>query len=391
MSTSWFSKAIIYHIFVDRFAGYDPEKDWKKPVFMGGNLKGIISKADYIAALGINTVWLSPFGKTSAYHGYHVTDYFQADNRFGTRQDVQELLKTFHLKNIRIILDFVPNHCSMQHPFFQAAINDRSSKYRKWFYFNRWNNKYRTFLHFKELPKFNLENPEARGHLIDAARHWLSMGFDGFRLDHAVGPSHDFWKTFYAGIKTLKPEAVLIGEAWLEGVGFRHLRTLGIHRKYMRWLKGIHPQDIQLEYQHEFDGVLDFFFRHRITEFIAWKKNPELFLNALRTSLKDHYNNFSANFYLPTFIDNHDMNRFLYDSGQSRAKLKMALAAQFNLPQPPIIYYGTETALSHDEPVRWDIPFSDLQARKPMPWDKLDYEMIDFVKQQLDDRRKKKL
>ena len=381
--TSWFSEAVIYHIFIDRFAGYDPERDWKKPVFMGGNLKGIMTKSYYLSELGINTLWISPFFKTEAYHGYHITDFFKPDPHFATLEDIRNLLETFHHRNIRIILDFVTNHCSVRHPFFQAALNDRRSKYRSWFYFNRWNDKYATFLHFSELPKFNLDNRETSGHIIDAAKYWLSMGFDGFRLDHAVGPSHDFWKCFSSAAKQLNDEAVLIGEAWLEGFGFRHLKTLGIHRKYIRWITGIHPQVVELEYRNVFDGVLDFYFRHRITEFIAWKENHRLYLDRLRNSINHHYAKFPFGFYLPTFIDNHDMNRFLFDAGQNKEKLRAALAFQFSLPQPPIIYYGTETGLSNTKPVHGQVPFSDLQVRQPMPWHKLDNEMIDFVRQQI--------
>lgn len=378
----------MYHIFIDRFAGYDGNKNWYKPVFMGGSLKGIISKVNYLSELGINTLWISPFLKTSAYHGYHITDFFQPDPHFGTVDDIRKLLEVFHQKNIRIILDFVPNHCSVRHPYFQAAFNDRNSRYRKWFYFSRWNKKYFTFLHFSELPKFNLDYPEARNYIIDAAIYWLSMGFDGFRLDHVVGPSHDFWKSFYSAIKQVNKEAVLIGEAWLEGIGFSDLKTLGIHRKYLRWFTGIHPQDIQLEYREELDGVLDFYFRHRITEFIAWKENHKRYTDLLQHAMQTHYAKFQPDFYLPTFIDNHDMNRFLFDAGQNKEKLKDALAFQFSLPQPPILYYGTETGLTHPKPVHGDVAFSDLQVRQPMPWHKLNREMINWVKQLIANRKK---
>jgi glycosidase len=388
-SSSWFSEAIMYHIFIDRFAGYDPDKDWRQPEFMGGNLQGIVDKADYLSDLGINTLWISPFYKTDAYHGYHITDFFNPDPRFGSIENVKELLNIFHQKNIRVLADFVPNHCSTRHPFFQSALHDRKSRYRKWFYFNRWNEKYNTFLHFRALPKLNLDNPETRSHIIEAAKYWLSLGFDGFRLDHAVGPSHDFWKQFSVEVKKSRTGAVLIGEAWLEGVRFRHLKTLGIHNKYLRWVKGFRSSDIQAEYSKELDGVLDFFFRHRITEYIAWKPDYRKFSDLLRQKMLDHYRLFPQDFYLPTFIDNHDMNRFMFDAGQNKDKLKAALAFQFSLPQPPIIYYGTETALSHTEAVHWDLPFSDLHARKPMPWNTLDSGMIEFVMSQITQRKKR--
>ena len=90
-NVEWFKDAIIYHILIDRFAGYKSGK-WNKPVFLGGNIKGIIDKLPYIKELGINTLWISPFYKTSAYHGYHIMDFFQVDPHFGTIKDMKKLI-----------------------------------------------------------------------------------------------------------------------------------------------------------------------------------------------------------------------------------------------------------------------------------------------------------
>ena len=165
------------------------------------------------------------------------------------------------------------------------------------------------------------------------------------------------------------------------------LKTIRIRHKYFRWMFSMKPWEIQQEYSTEFDGVLDFFFRHRITEYIAWKDEPSLFGQKLSSVMLDHYNHFPAGYFLPSFIENHDMNRFLYDAGQNRDKLKAALKFQFSLPQPPILYYGTETGLSHDEPVSHKIRFSDLQARKPMPWENLDHDMIDYCRELIRKRK----
>jgi len=380
-SASWFADAIVYHILVDRFAGYDPGADWKKPRFMGGNLQGVISRIPYLIDLGINTIWLSPVFKTTAYHGYHVSDFYRTDKRFGSTSDLKELIARAHQNNLRVILDFVPNHCSDAHPFFREANSDPKSKYRKWFYFNAFNNNYRCFLRHRELPKFNLDHAPARDHVTGAALHWLSLGIDGFRLDHAIGPSHRFWKHFRREVKTANPEAVLIAEAWLEGIGFNVLNTINVKHKYLRWLFHFNPWNVVSEYAGEMDGALDFHFRHRITEYIAWKENPECYEEKMCHVLEDFRNHFPKHFFLPTFVDNHDMNRFLFDTGQNKEKLRQALRLQFSLPQPPVLYYGTEIGLSHDEPVRWDIPFSDIQARKPMPWNQPDTDMLEFCRE----------
>lgn len=378
---NWFKKAVVYHILVDRFAGYRIDRNPNKPIFLGGNLQGVADKIPYLVNLGINTIWLSPVFKTTAYHGYHITDFFATDKRFGSEKELRSLVDMCHQHNIRVLLDFVPNHCSNRHPYFKQAVHDKNSKYRKWFYFNRLNNRYRCFLHFPELPKLNLDNPQARAHIVGAAKHWLGMGVDGFRLDHAIGPSHDFWKAFRKEVKASNPEAVLIGEAWLEGISFGLLNTINVRKKYRRWLGHFKPWDVELEYAGELDGVLDFYFRHRITEFIAWKENPAEYENRLKQAMIGHYQKFPEDYYLPSFIDNHDMNRFMFDAGQNREKLKAALKFQFSLPQPPILYYGTETGLSHTGNVQWNVPFSDLQVRQPMPWDSLDYELIDCCRE----------
>ena len=106
--------------------------------------------------------------------------------------------------------------------------------------------------------------------------------------------------------------------------------------------------------------------------------------------MKRHYERFPQHYYLPSFIENHDMNRFLYDAGQDRQKLKQALRLQFSLPQPPILYYGTETGLTHQLPVKHDIHYSDVQARKPMPWNSLDYELIDYCRKLIRKRKRVK-
>ena len=229
-STDWFQNAIIYHVLIDRFAGLTSTEPLC-PEFLGGTLRAITEKLPYLEELGIDTLWLSPFCKTSAYHGYHVTDFFEVEPRFGTRDDLRQLIGSGHTVGIRIIADFVPNHCGRSHPFFQEAIRDRRSRYFSWFSFTRWPDDYLCFLDVKELPKLNLNCPEAHDHVVKAAKHWLSLGLDGFRLDHVIGPSHDFWKFFRREIKRDYPATVLIGEAWLEGIDRRHLKTLHIDRK----------------------------------------------------------------------------------------------------------------------------------------------------------------
>jgi glycosidase len=383
----WFKDSIIYHILIDRFAGYDENKSWDTPDFMGGNLNGIIEKINYFHDLGINTIWLSPFYKTDKYHGYHVTDYFQVEPKFGNIESLKQLISSAHRKNIRIIADFVPNHCSNRHPFFIEARENRKSKYYKWFYFRRWPDKYLCFLQVRSLPKLNLHYADTSHHIIEAAKFWLEKGIDGFRLDHVVGPPVHFWKTFSREIKSSHKEAVLIGEAWLSGISYRDLRTLGLNNKIRKWIFDFRQEDIQKEYIGILDGVLDFSLRDRLVEYIAWKENPHDHLEQLVQTLESHFNQYPRDYFLPNFIDNHDMSRFIYECGQDIDKLKLALKIQFAQPHPPVIYYGTETGLSHQKPVIINKSYSDLEARHPMPWKNLNYEMIDYCKELIAERK----
>jgi cyclomaltodextrinase len=307
MSNEWFRDAIIYQILIDRFAGYK-SNECDKPRFIGGSIKGIIDKLDYIKELGINTLWISPFYKTSAYHGYHITDFFKIEPHFGNEDNLTELIGKVHKAGMKIIADFVANHCSHKHPFFLDAQNSKNSKYGKWFYFKNWPDDYLCFLSFKELPKLNLDNGETFNHIVDSAKFWLSLGIDGYRLDHCIGPKHKFWKAFRKEVKNDYPDCVLIGEAWMRGIKFKELKTVNVRRKYLEWLQAEASDGLFKKYIGELDGVLDFAFQSTVREFVLKKISQEKAVNRLQR----HYSKFPSNFYLPTFLDNHDRDRFLF-------------------------------------------------------------------------------
>lgn len=388
-SNNWLSKSIIYHILIDRFAGFQSTENWEKPDFLGGNLKGIEQKLHYLKNLGVNTIWISPFYETSAYHGYHVTDFYEVDPHFGTKKDLQELIDKVHDMNMRIIADFVPNHVSNIHPFFKDAIKNKESSYRDWFYFTKWPEEYLCFLSVKDLPKLNLENPEAEEHVLNAAKHWLSIGFDGFRLDHCIGPSHRFWKKFYKEVKTEKPESVFIGEAWMMGIKFSELKTINIRWKFFKWLFGASSDSLFKEYIGELDGVLDFKIQEILRNNIA-RKSGSYNIKDFENKIYNHYKKYPEGFLLPSFLDNHDVNRFLFESNNDKKRLKKAIEIQFSLPQPPIIYYGTEIGMLQKKSV-WEIPnHGDIQARQPMDWSK-DYDEIFSFYQDIIQKRKNKM
>jgi glycosidase len=375
VSIAWFRNAVIYQILIDRFAGCRAD-GWDKPQFLGGTIRGIIGKLDYIKDLGANTIWISPFYKTDQYHGYHVTDFYQVEPRFGNVEDLKELIESVHKAGMRIIADFVPNHVSDQHPYFLDARKRVDSPYYDWFYFNNWPDDYLCFLSVRSLPKLNLDNLLTRKHIINAAKFWLSLGFDGYRLDHCIGPTHKFWKLFRTEIKNQFPNCILIGEACLMGIKCRELKTISIKHKFLRLFNLGTLDGMFQEYIGELDGVLDFEFLHVICDFAVRKITKELALKRLHK----HYKKFPPDYYLPTFLDNHDMDRILFHCGNDIELFKEAAQIQFAIDQPKIIYYGTESGLTQDKST-FDTPFhGDLQARRPMNWDSVNKEVLDFYR-----------
>lgn len=373
-TTDWFQKAIVYQVFIDRFNGF--EKTENKPAFLGGNLKGVLGKLDYLERLGINVIWLSPFYESLNYHGYHITDFKKVDPHFGTEGDLRNLIEEAHKRGLHIIADFVPNHCSYQHPFFQDACKNKDSRYYDWFIFDHWPDTYRCFLDFGELPKINLDNAEARDYMIDVADYWMSLGLDGYRIDHAIGPSHKFWKKFRKIMKARYPQGVFIGEVWCEGLDKKLIKTTGLRHKTLKRRFGISQEKIQLEYGRELDGVLDFALRNLVVEAVG--NGVDLLSDKnLNTKIEKHIGKIPSDYFMVTFLDNHDMDRFLLlCNGDVRVMLQ-AFELLFSLDLPVVLYNGTENCQYNKIPVNAAIPHSDLAVRAPFDWNAINMEFVD--------------
>ncbi|PWH15914.1 MAG: alpha-amylase [Anaerolineae bacterium] len=339
----WSRHAIVYHIFVDRFYPGDG-KPWKTPDtlsgFYGGTLRGITQKLDYIQNLGFNVIWLSPIFPSPSHHGYDATDYFSIEPRLGTLEDFQELLREAHTRQMRVLLDFVANHCSNQHPAFLAAQTDSHSPMCDWFTWQDWPKEYATYFGVREMPEFNLRRAPARQYLLESARFWLEMGVDGFRLDYAYGPSHDFWAEFQRTCRQTRPDCWTFGEI-------------------------IHTPETQRSYSGTMDGALDFLLCRALRETFGHRNwSPARF----EAFLSQHEVFFPAWFSQPAFLDNHDMNRFLFIAQEDPAKLKLAALALFTLAGPPIVYYGTEVGVTQERPIHQNSFGIFEEARLPMKW-----------------------
>lgn len=352
-SPDWAKDAVIYQIFVDRFRDGNPENnepvdpdlsyDERLKGWMGGDLAGVKEKLDYLDQLGVNTLWLSPVFEGPYSHGYHPADYTKIDPRFGDEQLMKEIIKEAHKKGMKVVYDLVPNHTSIKHPFFQDALkNGTASPYYNWYTFTEWPNKYETFYGIQELPQFNNDNPEAREYMLNTVvPYWLDeLGFDGFRLDYAKGPSYSFWVDFRYTVKKLKKDAFIFGEIW------------------------DNRQKIN-SYAGKLDGAIDFGMQSALKDVFAQNQS----MTKLSQTLKDNLSTYDPEYVMASFLDNHDMPRFLFEAGGDVNKVKLAAAVQFTLPGAPIIYYGNEIGLSQSKDHNLVPDWKDRYYREMMPWE----------------------
>lgn len=340
---SWASAAVVYHIFVDRFnpgSGHVWESPAHPSGFYGGRIRGITEKLDYLQDAGFNTLWLSPIFPSPSHHGYDATDLYSVEPRLGSTADLKELLDACHARGMRVLLDFVPNHWSDEHPAFRSALKDENSPYRDWFTFTHWPDEYNTFFGVKNLPQVNLQNPAAREHMLGAALHWLNLGVDGFRLDYALGPAQEFWADFRKQTRAANPECWTFGEV-------------------------IDPPTDQLAFEGLLDGCLDFNLLEAMRQTFAYGTWD---VPHFASFLERHEAFFPAGFSRPSFLDNHDMNRFLWSVKGDTQKLKLAALCQFSLAGAPIVYYGTEVGLSQERDIRQGELGVFEESRLPMLW-----------------------
>lgn len=341
---AWSKTARIYQIFVDRFSpgeGKDwlQQKDLASP--FGGTLRGVTEKLAYIRGLGFNAVWLTPIFASPSHHGYDTSDYLAIEPRFGTLRDFKELLAAAHKLGMRVILDFVANHVSDQHPALREALTSPGSPYTAWFKWKAWP-EYHSYFNVRTMPELNLApGSPAREHVFEAARYWLRLGVDGYRLDYAVGPGLDFWVEFRKVCREVNPECWTFGEV-------------------------TRPADQQLSFAGGMDGTLDFLGCQALRETFAFRSKP---ISWFAGYLKDSAAYFPPEFSRPVFLDNHDMNRFLFAAGDKVGRLRLALCWLYLMPGQPLVYFGTESALSQAMSIHDPEAIGFDQSRLPMNWD----------------------
>lgn len=200
MTRPWWHGAVLYQVYPRSFQDSDGDGI--------GDLRGITARLPYFVELGVDAIWISPiFPSPMADFGYDVADYCGIDPRFGTLGDFDDLLARAHELGLKVLLDFVPNHSSDQHPWFVESRSSRDNPKRDWYLWrdpapgggppNNWisdfggpaweydaaTGQYYSHAFLREQPDLNWRNPDLRAAMIDVLRFWFDRGVDGFRID----------------------------------------------------------------------------------------------------------------------------------------------------------------------------------------------------------------
>ncbi|NJC10293.1 maltose alpha-D-glucosyltransferase/alpha-amylase [Micromonospora profundi] len=401
MGDRWYSEAVVYCLDIDTFADSDGDGV--------GDIRGLMSRLDYLARLGVTCLWLHPIHPSpNRDDGYDVTDFYNVDPRFGTLGDFAELLHQAQNRGIRVIIDLVVNHTSDEHPWFQSARSSPDSPYRDWYLWSdqepadrhqgmvfpgeqneTWTYD-RTakawFYHrfYKFQPDLNVSNPQVRAEIKKIMSFWLQLGVSGFRMDavpfiiELTEPGNpkspkdfEFITELRQHVQWRRGDAVLLAEANVE------------------------PDELPTFFGdgsgsgNRIHMLFDFMLNGRLVLALA-RHDPEPLIEALRDTPKLPVGGQWA-----TFLRNHDEidlsrltteqrnqvyaefgpdeNMRIYDRGirrrlapmlgNDRRRIELAYALQFSMRGTPVLRYGEEIGMGED----LSLPGREA-IRTPMQW-----------------------
>jgi maltose alpha-D-glucosyltransferase/alpha-amylase len=392
-SDLWWKDAIFYCLDVETFLDWDGDGC--------GDLVGLTERVDYLAGLGISCLWLMPFYPSpNRDDGYDITDFFTVDPALGTLGDFTELIRTCHDRGLRVIADFVMNHTSDQHPWFQAARSSPDSPYHDFYVwrdekppekpgdivfpdkensnwaYDRKAKQYYLHKFYSHQPDLNLSNPAVRDELAQVMAFWLQQGLSGFRVDAvpfliegALKDPHQILRDLRAFVNRRDGEAILLGEVNLAAPDVR-----------------------------KFLGDEDGDELHMVLDFLG---NQALYLSLARGSAQPLVKALTdvpaipAAASLGRFVRNHDeltldklsegeraevFARFgddpdlqLYGRGLRRRlpsmldgdqrAIRMVYSLVFSLPGTPVLFYGEEIGMAENLAIE-----GRFSVRAPMQW-----------------------
>ena len=396
---TWFKEGILYHIFVDRFNKTgkinNPKKNsfiyanWEDtPMYIknkknevirwdfhGGNLKGIISKLNYLKSLGISVIYLSPIFKSQSNHKYDTGDYKTIDPMFGDEEIFKELIYKAGKKGINIILDGVFSHTGDDSIYFNkygnydslGAYQSENSKYYSWYNFKDYPNEYDCWWGVKPLPNVNETEKSYMDYIIrdkdSVIKKWMNYGVKGWRLDVADELPSTFIEALKKETLNIDDDSVIIGEVWEDA---SNKISYDERRKYFLG--------------NQLDGVTGYVFKNIVVEFLKGNINSQDVYKSFMT-IKENYPReaFKSNLNL---LGTHDTRRILTELNEDKNLLKLAVFIQMTFEGVPYIYYGDEAGLIGEK---------DPDNRRTYPWENEDKDILNFYKNIIKERKNNKL
>ena len=402
------SSDVLYLIMPDRFANGNPSNDIipgmleanidrNEPFARhGGDLKGIEKHLDYIADLGVTSIWLNPIQendmKEGSYHGYAITDYYQADRRFGNNEEFRNLVDQAHAKGMKVVMDMIFNHCGVEHiwikdmpckdwfnnpdhenNFVQTSfkLTPHVDPYTSQYDADQMNDGW----FVPSMPDLNQKNPHVYRYLVQNSFWWIEFAnIDGIRMDTYPYADYDAMSNWMKELNEEYPNYNTVGETWVT------------EPAYTAWWQK--DSKLSAPKNSNLKTVMDFSFFDKINT--AKNEQTETWFKGLDRI----YNNFVYDFLYPNpasvlaFIENHDTDRFLGE-GNNLPMLKQASTLLLTTRRIPQLYYGTEVMMNgvkskSDGYVRKDFPGGwtgdATNALTPAGRTKIQNECYDFYK-----------
>ena len=389
MQKKWWHDKVAYQIYPKSFC--DTNGDGI------GDLRGIISKLDYLKELGVDIIWLSPIYKSPFVdQGYDISDYYAIAEEFGTMEEFDELLAEAKKRDMYLIMDLVVNHCSDKHEWFQKALADPDGPYADYFYFRKGKNgnppsnyrsyfggncwepvpgsdKYYFHMFAKEQPDLNWENPTLREEIYRMINWWLDKGLAGFRIDAIINIKKDL------AFPDMEPDGDDgLASCWrmvenVEGVDalLEDLKNHTFAKKdafTVGEVFNIGVEDLPdfIGENGHFSTIFDFSAHMLSDGEHGWYDAPKISFDAWKRAITDSQMRVQNVGFEANIIENHDeprgVSRFLPDYAQNADGAKMLGTVSVLLRGIPFIYQGQEIGMQN---ARWNSvdEFDDISTK----------------------------